>query len=434
MATYSDSGYTKGSGYVMRWSQSQPSNIESWRCGGLCVVISGGSQNITITPIAQYLTLDLVTTGQVAEGDSVEFRAKPSGGATSLSNLVWKWTVRSPSGDSSTTDLRTTPCGSTGGPDVRCKKPLFLSGRMTVSALIFGRRETATLLVDVQRLAANMACSPSPLLRGTQAACTVTVTPNRSRTSASKWKFVPTNVASNSPFANDTLEFVEKDSSTLVWKGFVVAAGQVFATAHLRGRDTVVTAAIGITPRSNWTSLLATVTLDSTPTGLDAKPDSIKDLGNSRPDLPMIYDNWHDGEIVDGGPNDGYWYFLKYPWRATHVNRINRIALDSVGVFASYQDVNKTGNYCTRAELRTLVLPWVVTHENTHVAIFDSVALDMTTKLAEKYVGRKRLELYNLIFAQAQHLAWFYPDSLWPTQGTNQMPCVLRNIKYPKFP
>ena len=89
-ASYSVTGKLRGSGYFYRASAGQPTYPASIYCNGLCVVVTGGSQTVTIEPTNKWLNL-LATPDSVSEGDDVLFTAVTHSNTPLATLMSWVW-------------------------------------------------------------------------------------------------------------------------------------------------------------------------------------------------------------------------------------------------------------------------------------------------------------------------------------------------------
>lgn len=428
VSSYSVVGVTKGSGYVRRWSQTQPSWLQAWRCGGQCVFITGGTQTITITPWSTTLTVIASPLDGVVEGDTVTFTA--ASGTAAVTALVWTWRPdRAPNDSTTLSDPRTSVglCGST---TKVCKLPLFRSGTMYVSAVANGSRQQASVHVNVDRLTANLSCTPSPVLRGEPSVCTVTVAPTASRSNVSTWRFTPD---------TNSLPVVEFDDSTFTWEGRIVRGGGVTAVAHLRGRDTVVTSSLSVTAR-DWVSPLSFTLATLSPSGLSNPPVTQHDLGQTSISvLPWVAGN--NASVPFPGPNAGYIYYKEYPWRLEFEVAVNTEALNISSAFAlthpTKRDTIGGVIFCARADLPPLV-PMVFSHEglsrnasdSSHVRVYSDTAEILTQQLAEKWVATVSTGSWSDLRDIIHDRAFAASKRIADTLKVPRHPCRLRGVIY----
>ncbi len=124
-------GIVSGSGYVKRWSQSQPSWPGYYGCNsGPCVYATSGVQLVTIEPVASILSV-VATPADVEKGDSVLFTVSAQGTALSIDS--WTWVADSVSGQAYLPDTETGTCSSS---SPTCKVRVHRTGRMYVRAKV----------------------------------------------------------------------------------------------------------------------------------------------------------------------------------------------------------------------------------------------------------------------------------------------------------
>ena len=124
-------GIVSGSGYVKRWSQSQPTWPGYYGCNnGPCVFAVSGVQKITIEPVATILSVS-ATPADIAKGDSVTFVASAQGLAVAV--VAWTWVPDSVEGRAYVSDVETGSCPAS---SATCKIPVHRTGRMYVRAKV----------------------------------------------------------------------------------------------------------------------------------------------------------------------------------------------------------------------------------------------------------------------------------------------------------
>lgn len=119
-------GSVSGAGYVMRFSQSQPTVPGFYNCFGPCVFATSGTQQITIEPWSNALSV-AANRNPVFSGDSVTFAASASGLALTVER--WTWVPDSVVGSPYTPSSLGASCSTS---STTCRIPILTSGVMYV--------------------------------------------------------------------------------------------------------------------------------------------------------------------------------------------------------------------------------------------------------------------------------------------------------------
>ena len=271
VSAYVDSGITKGSGYVMRWSQTQPSVPDSWRCGGQCVLILGGSQEITITPWFRELRAFANPSSGVVEGDSVLFF-----GDTTLvhTGVLWQWRPDRAVGDSVSPmqdSLRTvTGTCST----LKCKRPVFVSGTMYLSAVVNGVRQTASVHVNVAPLELQVSASPGSVQVTDTLVLTLTSSPSRPITNPTIVLPIATVQQRRAPTAFDPSvpSTLVRDAScavasTVTCRAIALIGGPIEVSASVNGQMKFASTAFEVLPIEIEATMSGALPIDSSYAG-----------------------------------------------------------------------------------------------------------------------------------------------------------------------
>lgn len=238
--------------------------------------------------------------------------------------------------------------------------------------------------------------------RGDSATCTVSKTHTSDTLSISGWTFRGAAV--------DEVVTRTQSVTSSTWSGIVVLPGTVTVVAMVNGTpDTVTSAPITVTPRS-WSGLAATqyVIAEAIPSGLTIHPAKIdSQLGRSDLGISTVQgDPSILGVITDDGPNHDWSYYLKLPFRADMISRINREAMTLGSDFYNFQEnqlrkIPGGGDrwYCPKPRVIDMV-PYIEAHEgidpsvhpdSSHSGIFVRVVDSLDRRWTEGVAGPEAL-------------------------------------------
>lgn len=206
---------------------------------------------------------------------------------------------------------------------------------------------------NAQLLAAilTVACTPSPVVRGSSVTCTATPPQGSTSTTINQWQF-----------ANNQFTIVNTTNHALTWSGVVAVGGTVTVNGLVDGNAATGSTTFTVS-RRDWTQdTVSLLLINVQPSGLPSQPKAYSDLGQTF--WSAIIDPSNSVyTIIQGGPNDSVAYFLKPPVAETTLVHVNSEQLgDTSSQFTQLQPISSTTDTCTRADVLPY-LPLVQAHE-----------------------------------------------------------------------